>query len=370
MDDKNTIKVGIVAGEHSGDYLGAELIRNLKSRNINFEFYGVGGPKMMKAGFQSLFDFNILNVMGILEPLRNLRGLLNKRSQLKALFDKKEIDIFIGIDIPDFNNGLHSYFKNKSVRTIQIVSPSVWGWRQGRIKKIKKNIDLMVCLFDFENIFYKKHKQNSIHMGHPFSNLIKCSQINFEAKYNIHASKDYFAILPGSRISEIKNMMPVYLEYMKRYSKDYFFLIATINEDHKDLVKEYMQNQKIDYKIEIGASSDFLSMSEISLVASGTATLQAAILGSFPIICYKTNYFNYLILSSLLKTKFIGLPNIILNDDLFPELIQGEFNLSNIATHVSSFMQKKDILNYREILISRIKGRGIAKTLDAIIDFD
>ena len=228
----------------------------------------------------------------------------------------------------------------------------------------------MVCLFDFEDIFYKKHKQNSIHMGHPFANLIKCSQINFDAKYNIHTPKDYLTILPGSRVSEIKNMMPVYLEFMKRYSKDYFFLIAAANEGHKNLVKEYMEDQKIDYKIEIGASSDFLSLSEISLVASGTATLQAAILGSFPIICYKTNYFNYLILSSLLKTKFIGLPNIILNDDVFPELIQSKFNLSNIAAHVSSFMQKKDNFNYREILISRIKGKGITKTIDAIINFD
>ena len=165
---KDILKIGIVAGEHSGDILGSQLIEELsKSREI--KLFGVGGPKIESLGLESMFDFKHLQIMGLIEPLLNYKQLTSNRKKLIKTFTENNIDIFIGIDSPDFNIGIHKALKKQNVcKNIQLVSPSVWGWRQGRIKNIKKFIDHTICLFDFEHKFYTSKKHSSSHLDESY----------------------------------------------------------------------------------------------------------------------------------------------------------------------------------------------------------
>ena len=169
MSQKKLLNIGIVCGEHSGDRLGADLITEIK-QTFQVNLYGVGGPKLEALGIKSEFNFSELNIMGLIDPLINYRKLTKLRKNLINLFIDKNIDFFIGIDSPDFNMGLHKALKkNHTNKNIQVVSPSVWAWRQNRIKSIQDNIDLTLCLFNFEDNYYKKVGHKSLHVGHPFS---------------------------------------------------------------------------------------------------------------------------------------------------------------------------------------------------------
>jgi len=263
IQEKSTLKIGVVAGEHSGDILGYNLIKEIVKEN-NFELFGVGGPKIESLGLNSLFDFKELQVMGIVDPILNLKKLMSYRNNLISLFNDKEIDFFIGIDSPDFNIGIHKALKPiKTCKNIQLVSPSVWGWRQGRIKKIEKFIDHTVCLFNFEHDFYRERGLNSSHLGHPFSELITGNKEDIIKKYSLDEDRSFISILPGSRNSEILNMMPTYKDFMELYYKNNnnaFFLIPTADESSMLDIKQHLKNIKAPFLISQGATQDFLSI--------------------------------------------------------------------------------------------------------------
>ena len=367
IQEKSRLKIGVVAGEHSGDTLGYNLIKEIVKDN-NFELYGVGGPQIESLGLNSLFDFKELQVMGIIDPLLNFKKLTNKRNNLISLFKDKEIDFFIGIDSPDFNIGIHKALKPiKKCKTIQLVSPSVWGWRQGRIKKIEKYIDHTVCLFNFEHNFYKDKGLSSSHLGHPFSDLVLSNVDDVLTKYSLEAGKSFISILPGSRSSEIISMMPTYRNFMELHyknNKNTFFLIPTADNSSTLDVKKYLKDTNAPYLIYEGATKDFLSISNKSVVTSGTASLEAAVLNASPIICYKTNFINYAIISKMLKVDLIGLPNLLLNKSIYPELIQNKCtakqinHLIQIQNDNSSEMEIKSIL----------KGKGFALIAQEILN--
>ena len=231
--EKPIIKVGIVAGEYSGDRLGAKIISGLKKTH-DVQLYGVGGPKISQEGLNSIFDFSKLHVMGLIEPLLKFRQLKRLQKKIINLFIKNDIDYFIGIDSPDFNISIHKILKqNKISKNIQVVSPSVWGWRENRIKNIKRYIDLTMCLFNFEHNYYRNKNLPSIHIGHPFSELFKDDPHIIFKKYNLDPQKKYISILPGSRMSEIKNLLPTYIEFIHLHSnknKDYVYLIPASDQ--------------------------------------------------------------------------------------------------------------------------------------------
>ena len=220
MFQKESLNIGIVCGEHSGDRLGFGLIQEIK-KNVDVNLYGVGGPKLESLGFKSEFDFSELNIMGLVEPIKKFHKLTKLRKNLIKLFIEKNIDFFIGIDSPDFNMGIHKSLKNHhSNKNIQVVSPSVWGWRQNRIKAIQANIDLTLCLFNFEDNYYKKVGHNSMHVGHPFADLYKEDYEEVINKYNLNKTKRFISVLPGSRKSEVKNMLPTFIEFINEHSKN------------------------------------------------------------------------------------------------------------------------------------------------------
>ena len=338
------------------------LITELKKTH-NLDLFGVGGPKLEALGVSSLFNFSEINIMGLIDPLINYRRLLQLRESLIKIFREEKIDFFIGIDSPDFNIGIHKALKTNSInKNIQIVSPSVWGWRQNRIKSIKKYIDLTMCLFDFEHNFYQDHNHKSIHLGHPFFNLNKIDrEITLHSK-NLSSNKKYISIIPGSRKSEIQNMFPTYVEFMKKFSeknKDHIFLIPVADNKTMTLVQKLSNDLNANAVIEQNSMKEFLSISEFSVVTSGTATLESAILGCPPIICYKTNFLNYAIISRMLKVDNIGLPNLLLGKRYFSELLQNECTKENIYNASRDiFLLKEDSKNIANILKAKLQGVG------------
>ena len=371
MTQNKFLNIGIVCGEHSGDALGSGIIQEIKKYS-NVNLFGVGGPKLEELGVKSKFDFSELQIMGLIDPLLNLRKLRKLRNDLIKFFIDNEIDLFIGIDSPDFNMGIHKALKKKyNNKNIQVVSPSVWVWRQNRIKSIQAYIDLTVCLFDFEDIHYKKVKHNSIHLGHPFSNLKKIEKQEVLNKYNLDHNKKFISILPGSRESEIKYMLPMYLDFIINHSynnHEYVYLIPAIDSKLIESINNLIPSSGLPILIKENAIQDFLSISEFSITTSGTATLESAVLGCPPIICYKTNFFNFSIISRMMKIKNIGLPNILLKKDYYPELVQGNCTLSNIKQAVKDIPKLvEESPENTELLKSILSGEGFSNTAEKII---
>ena len=362
MPTNRPLNIGVVCGEHSGDRLGAGLIKEIK-KNSDVNLFGVGGPKLEELGVNSEFNFSEINVMGFVQPLLKYRKLKNLRNSLIETFINKKIDLFIGIDSPDFNMGIHKALKKQHVsKNIQVVSPSVWGWRQNRIKSIQANIDLTLCLFNFEDNFYKKEGHKSFHLGHPFYSLNKIDRIDVLKKYNFAEDKKYISVLPGSRVSELQDMLPIYKEFIQEHSQennDYLYLIPAADKKLMKVLVKSFHASNLPVIIKENSMHEFLSISELSIVTSGTASLESAVLGCSPIICYKTNFINYSIISRMLKVDNIGLPNLLLGDRYFIELLQNDFNKQNIKNAIKeTLLLKENSENIAESLKEMLKGRG------------
>ncbi|HAA07731.1 MAG TPA: lipid-A-disaccharide synthase, partial [Acinetobacter schindleri] len=234
---KRKLKIGIVVGEVSGDTLGASLIRRFREQGIDAEFEGIGGPQMMAEGFKSYYPMDILSVMGIVEVLKDIRKLFAVREGLLETWTKDPVDVFIGIDAPDFNLRLSKSIKQRQlpIKTVQYVSPSVWAWRQGRVHGIKASIDLVLCLFPFEKVFYQKWQVPAAFVGHPLASQLPIQNPLVEAKQELglDPAQKYIALLPGSRRGEIERLGPLVLDtaqILQQKHPEYIFLIPAIND--------------------------------------------------------------------------------------------------------------------------------------------
>ena len=364
------LKIGIIAAEHSGDRLGANLIKALKNLDeleVEVEVFGLGGPEVSSLGISTPngMKYQDLQVMGLVDPLLKLPKLLSIRKKLTALFLNQKIDIFIGVDSPDFNMYFHKKLNGLGIKTIQVVSPSVWGWRENRIKAISSYIDLTMCLFQFEHDYYLNKEMNSFFLGHPFSQLKSSVLRDVLEKYKLNGSQEFICILPGSRKSEILHMMPIFIQAAERIfasNPSTFFLIPAASDELKALIQNTLDQTSLNYQLTSSTAKDYLSISKIAIVTSGTASLEAAVLGSLPIICYKTNPFNYAVLSRMIKTPFIGLPNLLLQQPLFPELVQHELTPEAIVHHYQNL--SLDPLQYQsqlEQMDATMHGEGFEK---------
>ena len=368
---KEKIKIGIIAAEHSGDRLGAKLIESLKAV-YEVELFGLAGPEVSAHSIftPSTMNYQDLHVMGLIDPLLNLPKLLSLRKRLLNLFVAKDIDIFVGVDSPDFNMFFHKRLGQKQIKTVQVVSPSVWGWRENRIKDIESHVDLTMCLFKVECNFYASKNMNSFFLGHPFSKLQMGDKNAILSKHGLEDSKDFVSILPGSRRSEISQLMPIYIQSAKKLlevNPNIFFLIPAANSELADAIASHQDINQIPHSLATEAAQDFLSISTISIVTSGTASLEAAVLGSVPIICYKTNAFNYAILSRMVKTPFIGLPNLLLQEHVFPELIQQDLSVDAIVSSYSEISSKPQrYQSHLAAMNDSMNGEGFTAAAQAI----
>lgn len=352
------LKIGIVVGEVSGDTLGAKLIRSFREQGIDVEFEGIGGPQMIAEGFNSFYPMDILSVMGIVEVLKDLKKLFAVRDGLVEKWTENPVDIFIGIDAPDFNLRLSKSLKQKNlpIKTVQYVSPSVWAWRQGRVHGIKASIDLVLCLFPFEKAFYKKFDVAAAFVGHPLASALPLQNPILDAKQELglDISQKHIALLPGSRRGEIERLGPLVLDAAQIIHKkypDYQFLIPAINDLRKqqieELLKQYPSDlvsnihllENTDKESKIGRQ--VMNAANIVALASGTATLEALLLHRPMVTFYKLNWLTYVIARLLVKIPYYSLPNIIAGKKAIQELIQSDATPENLANEIEKLMNQE-----------------------------
>ena len=349
------LKIGIVVGEVSGDTLGAQLIRSFREQGIDAEFEGIGGPQMLAEGFNSFYPMDILSVMGLVEVLKDIKKLFAVRDGLVEKWAAHPVDVFIGIDAPDFNLRLSKSLKQKQlpIKTVQYVSPSVWAWRQGRVHGIKASIDLVLCLFPFEKAFFKKWDVPAAFVGHPLASQLPLENPILQAKeeLGLDLSQKHIALLPGSRRGEIERLGPLVLDAAKLlYAKypNYRFVIPAINDARKQqieaLLKQYPKAlvDQIDLLENSGTESKIgrqvMNAANIVALASGTATLEAMLLHRPMVTFYKLNWLTYHVVKFLIKIQYYSLPNIIAGKKVIQELIQKEATPEKLAAEIEKLM--------------------------------
>jgi len=332
MNNK-TIRIGIVAGEDSGDLLASNLIQEIKTTLPNVQFVGLAGPKMIAAGCIPLKTNIKTDVMGFHQVLIRIPMFLYLRYKLIKYFKKNKIHAFIGVDFTEFNLLLCAKLKKIGIKTIQYKGPSVWAWRAGRVKKIKKYIDLILTIFPFEQKFYEKANVNATYVGHILARTIPIEVDINKAKQKLDLPTDnkVIAILPGSRRQEIKVLASIFLKAAKICSEqvsDIVFISSQVSEEKASLFNEIKKENNIDLKIKtfIGKTHDVLAASDAVLVASGTATLEAMLFKTPMVVAYKVSKILAFALKRLLKVHFISLPNLLSNEQLVPELLQKDAN--------------------------------------------
>ncbi len=335
------MKVAISAAETSGDLIASKLIRSLKKQNPSVTIEGLAGDKMTAAGCIQHWDQKQVNVMGFSEILKKLPSLLRLRRLIIAYFSNQKSDIFIGVDAPDFNFVIERKLKSQGVKTVHFISPSIWAWRQSRIKKIKQSTDLVLCLFPFEVDFYQAHNQRALFVGHPLAQSFRPRKPYIKTK-NI-------LLMSGSRQSEIKLLLPEILLAVKIMSTQdpaLIFHLVLANDELLDWATAQVGNMPVE--ISLGHAHAHMLNTDLALVASGTATLELALVGVPMVVIYKLSSFSYFIASRLVKSKYISLPNIIANKNLVPELIQNNASGSNIAKHAMAIMGRDNKVLIKE----------------------
>lgn len=339
------MQVVIVAGEASGDILGAGLIKALQEFWPKATFSGIGGPKMQALGFESLFPMDRLSVMGFVEPLKRLPELLSIRKAIKQHCLAIEADVFIGIDSPDFNLNIEKFTKHHGIKTVHYVSPSVWAWRQGRVKGIKKSVDLMLALLPFEAEFYKQHDVPVAFIGHPLADDIALITDTQKARLELGVTgKTVVALMPGSRGSEVGLLGELFFtvaENIHHQIAGCEFLIPAANNERKQQILAMFaaHNYSFNYQLFDGQSHTVMAASDVVLLASGTTALEAMLLKKPMVVAYKMSAFSYWLLSKLVKTEFISLPNLLAGKALVPELIQHQANVPNVQQELQALLE-------------------------------
>jgi len=330
------LRIGVIAGESSGDILGASLIESLKKHHPDLIVEGVGGPRMIAAGCRSFFAMDRLSVMGLVEPLKRLPELLRMRRQLKNHFRENPPDVFIGIDSPDFTLNIERYLKARGIKTVHYVSPSVWAWRQGRIHGIKKSVDHMLTLFPFEQTIYQQHHIPVTFVGHPLADEfpLDCDMAQYRQRLGLKKEAHYVALLPGSREAEVALLAPLFLKTAERcwqVMPTLHFLIPAANAARLQQLKAMMAGSKLPITLFDGQSHEVMGASDAVLMASGTTTLEAMLLKKPMVVAYKMAPLSYAIISRLLKTPYVSLPNLLANQRLVPEFIQHAATLDSVS---------------------------------------
>jgi len=333
------LRIGIVAGEASGDLLGAHLMRALKIRYPAAMFVGIGGPKMLSVGMQELFPLEKLAVRGYVEVLRHYREIVGIRRRVKNFFLANPPRLFIGIDAPDFNLPLERRLKSAGTPTVHYVSPSVWAWRGGRIRKIGRAVSHVLALFPFEAEIYHEAGIPVTYVGHPLADLLPeaPSREAMRTQLKLPRDKRVIALLPGSRQSEVEHLAELFLQTARRIVRqrpDTIFLVPLVSRETRRLFEEAivrLNAQDLALTVLFGHAHEAIIAADIALVASGTATLEAALLKTPMVITYKMPALSWWIMRRKAYLPYAGLPNILAGRFVVPELMQEDATADNLA---------------------------------------
>lgn len=341
------MKVALIAGEASGDLLAAELMASMKAQRSDIQFIGLGGPKMQAQGLDSWFDYKTLSIMGFIEVIKHLPKLLRLRKNLLQKLLAEQPDVVIGIDAPDFNLGLEKKCKQAGLRTIHFVSPSIWAWRESRAKKIGQSCDLVLCLFPMEPALYARYGVNAQFVGHPLADMIDLHPNQSLARAQLHLSEHKtLAILPGSRQSEINRMLPTFIQATQQLQKtdaNLHVLIPAANDNCHALITQHLANQPLqNTQLIYHQAQTAMIASDVVLLTSGTATLEAMLCKRPMVVAYKNSKLTIFIirLFNLIKIKTFSLPNILSGKVLVAELIQEQCTAENVALAIQEILSE------------------------------
>jgi len=345
------VRIAVVAGEASGDLLASLLIGALKKKLPDSIFYGIGGPKMQAQGFDAWWPIDKLSVMGYIDALKNYREIAGIRRQLKKRLLELRPDIFIGVDAPDFNLGLEIELKAAGIKTIHYVSPSIWAWRAGRIKKIGRAVNRVLALFPMEPPLYEKENIPVTFVGHPLADIIplETSKEAVREKLSISRKLPVFALLPGSRRGELEKMADTFVLTAKlireRFLPDAQFVVPLTTRETRLQFESAIYRQQageVPFRLLFGHAQDALGAADVSLVASGTATLEAALIKRPMVITYKAARSSYWIARRLVRLPYVGLPNILSGRFVVPEILQDEATPEKLAETLVKLYEDKN----------------------------
>lgn len=347
-EDKKQLRIGIVAGELSGDILGEGLIKALKIHFPNAIFEGIAGPKMQAQGCKTLFDMDELSVMGLVEVLGRLPRLLKIRKQLVQHFIDNPPDIFIGIDAPDFNLRVEKPLKDAGIKTVQYVSPSVWAWREKRIHKISAATNLVLALLPFEKEFYDKHNVPCVFVGHTLADDIELEHDDSQAREALGLSQNdkVLALLPGSRGSEVGLLSETYIKtamQLQAQNPNLKIVVPLVNEKRRTQFTEILNATAptLNVKLLDGQSKLAMQAADAILLASGTATLEGMLYKKPMVVGYKIKPMSYWIFKALFtfNINYFSLPNLLADEELVPEFLQSECNVTNLTAALSPMLE-------------------------------
>ncbi len=356
-----TPTIAIVAGEVSGDILGAGLIRALRSHYPQAKFIGIAGKNMLAEGCESLIDMEEISVMGLAEILKHLPRLLKIRNNTVQTLLAQKPNIFIGIDSPEFNLYIEEKLKNQGIKTIHYVSPSVWAWRQKRIYKIARATDLVLAFLPFEKAFYDRFNVPCRFIGHTMADAIPLKPNRTEVCQilNLDPTQQYMAILVGSRGSEVEFLTEPFLKtavLLRQQYPNLQFLLPLVSEKRRDQFERIKAQvaPELDVIILDGKARQAMMIAQATLLASGTAALECMLCKSPMVVGYRMKPLTYFLAKRLVKTPYISLPNLLANEMLVPEMIQEDCTPEKLAEKLSVYLdQTESAVQNRQVLIQR-----------------
>ena len=361
------------AGEPSGDILAGSLLRLWRESRPSIYSRGIGGSEMQASGFESISPMDRLSVMGLVEPLKRLPELLRIRSALIAQQLDWSPHIFLGVDSPDFNLPVERRLRERGITTAHLVSPSVWAWRRGRLKGIRASVDKMLCLLPFEVPIYEQAGIDAVCVGHPLIDDLQhlASPEQLRVELALPSQKPLLAVLPGSREAEVRHLMPVFaetMELMQRRDSSLSFVIPAADPHREAQIRETLSGYSLNVTVTNGGGREVMAASDAVLLASGTATLEAMLMRKPMVIAYRMAPASWALHSRMVKTPYVGLPNILAGRAVVPEHLQQEATAEKLAEAMSRVIHADAgrQLSAFETLAEQIGGGFAERTITAL----
>lgn len=380
--ETRAVRIALVAGEASGDLLGAGLVRELKRRFPNAEFAGIGGDSMRGAGCQTWFDASELAVMGLTEVLRHLPRLLRLRSAFRERVQAWQPDVFIGIDAPDFNLPVERWLKQRGIRTVHYVSPSVWAWREKRAEKIGASADLVLCLFPMEPPIYARHGVDARFVGHSMADEIpaRVDREQARAALGLPASAKVLAVLPGSRLGEVSKLGQAFFEAAWQVTErlpGLHVVVPAANAACREMINAQLSASALPVAhahVLDGQARTAMIAADVVLLASGTATLETMLVKRPMVVGYRVAELTYQLVKALglLKVDRYALPNILAGKDLAPELMQHDCTPEKLAAAILQWFDHPQKVSDLQASYTQLHGLlrrdASARAADAVAD--
>ena len=353
------MRIALVAGETSGDQLGAGLIDKLRVKYPNAEFYGIGGPLMQQSGMTVLYQMEDISMIGLEGVFTKLPKIISIRKKLLKQFIQEKPEIFIGIDVPDFNLGLEKKLTMNKITCVHYVSPTIWAWRSHRIDLIKKAVAHILVLFPFEKEIYDRHNIPATFVGHPIADEVDqvADMPGSRKKHSLAEDTMIVALLPGSRDSEIHRHTELFLQTANKLSQtnsDVMFVISAVNQKAREYISNLIESKfsSLNLKIITGEAREVISASDLVLAASGTVTLETALMGKPLVMAYKVSKLSEMMVKYFAKVDHYAMPNFLLEKPEIPEFVQQDATSENLAASLESYLSDR---KKRENIVNKFK---------------